>query len=108
MSDLKKEAQEALERAKGKIAPIVEDVKEKSAPVIADIREKTDGAIDAVKEGAEKLGSLFAPKGSAPNVKNELFDELEAQAVSAKEATRAKAEEMQRRLEEMMGGKKEE
>lgn len=129
MSDLKNEARDLLNRAKDKInpvvddikekaAPIVEDIKEKAAPVVEDIREKAapvitkakdiaEDAIDAVKEGAEKIGGLFEEKAPGMHVKNELFDELGAQAADAKQAAMAKAEEMQRRLEELMNGKKE-
>ena len=129
MSDLKNEARDLLNRAKEKINPLVEDVKEKAAPIVDDIKEKTvpvvdeikekaapvitkakdiaEDAVEAVKEGAEKIGSLFEDKAPGVQVKNELFDELENQAMGVKDAAKAKAEEMQRRLEEMMGGKKE-
>lgn len=130
MSEMKNDARDFLERAKEKINPIVEDVKEKAAPIVDDLREKAvpvvedirekaapviekakdaaESAIEAVKEGAEKIGDLFEEKKPGLNVKNELFDELEAQAIGVKDAAKAKADELQRRLEELMSGKKEE
>jgi len=122
MNDLKNEARDFLARAKEKLNPVVEDAKEKlnpivegakekAAPVIDDLKEKTAPVIEkakgAVKEGAEKIGDFFEPKAPGLNIKNELFDELEGQVRDARDAAKAKAEEMQRRLEKMMGGKKE-
>ena len=119
MSELFSGAKEALERAKEKAAPAVEKVKEKAAPVIEDVKEKAarvvekvrdaaDSAVDAVKEGAEKVGDLFKKDAPGLNVKNELFDELDQQVRAQKDAAKAQAEEMQRRLHEMLHGKKEE
>lgn len=119
MSEMKNETRDFLDHAKEKISPIVDDVKEKAAPIVDDLREKAapviekakgaaESAIEAVKEGAEKIGDLFEEKKPGLNVKNELFDELEAQAIGVKDAAKAKADELQRRLEELMGGKKEE
>lgn len=129
MNDLKNEARDFLARTKEKLNPVVEDAKEKlnpivegtkekAAPVVEDVKEKAleikektapviEKAKGAVKEGAEKIGDFFEPKAPGLNIKNELFDELEGQVRDAKDAAKAKAEEMQRRLEEMMGGKKE-
>ena len=119
MSELFSGAKEALERAKEKAAPAVEKVKEKAAPVIEDVKEKAapvvekvrdaaDSAVDAVKEGAEKVGDLFRKDAPAPNVKNEFFSGLEEEVRAQKDAAKAQAEEMQRRLHEMLHGKKEE
>ena len=119
MSELFSGAKEALERAKEKAAPAVENVKEKAAPVIEDVKEKAapvvekvrdaaDSAVDAVKEGAEKVGDLFRKDAPAPNVKNEFFSGLEEEVRAQKDAAKAQAEEMQRRLHEMLHGKKEE
>ncbi len=104
MNDLKREGKELLNRAKEKIDPIAQDVKEKAAPAIAKAKEAAAGAVEAVKEGAEKIGDLFEDKKPALHVKNELFDDLEQHAQEAKDAAKAKAEEMQRRLEAMMRG----
>lgn len=108
VEDIKEKTAPVLEDIKEKTAPVVEDIKEKAAPVITKAKDAAESAIEAVKEGAEKIGSLFEEKGPGMNVKNELFDELEVQARSVKDAAQSKAEEMQRRLEELMGGKKEE
>ena len=108
MSELFNSAKEALERAKEKAAPVLEDVKEKAAPVVEKVRDAADSAVDAVKEGAEKVGDLFKKDAPGLNVKNELFDELDQQVRAQREAAKAQADEMQRRLHEMLHGKKEE
>ena len=108
MSELFNSAKEALERAKEKAAPVLEDVKEKAAPVVEKVKEAADSAVDAVKEGAEKVGDLFRKDAPAPNVKNEFFSGLEEEVRAQKDAAKAQAEEMQRRLHEMLHGKKEE
>ena len=108
MSELFSGAKEALERAKENAAPVLEDVKEKAAPVVEKVRDAADSAVDAVKEGAEKVGDLFKKDAPGLNVKNELFDELDQQVRAQKDAAKAQAEEMQRRLHEMLHGKKEE
>lgn len=129
MSELFSGAREALERAKEKAAPAVksardkaaavaedvkeragamaEDVKEKAAPVVEKVKGGVDSAVDAVKGGAEKIGELFKPDAPAPEIKNPLFDELEQEVRGQRDAAQTKAEEMQRRLREMMGGKRE-
>lgn len=125
MSELFSGAREALDRAKEKAAPAIEDAKERAAAVAGDVKERAaaaagdvkekaapvvekvkggvGSAVGAVKEGAERIGDLFRPDAPAPNVKNPLFDELEAEARGQRDAAKAKAEEMQRRLREMMG-----
>lgn len=137
MSDLKAGFQDFINRAREKIDPIVEDVKEKAAPVAEDIREmaapvmedvkgmaadlKADAApivgkvkhtaanaVETVKDGAEKIGSLFEEKTPGLNVDNELFDALGQKVAAQKDAAKAKAEEMHRRLQEMMGNSKDE
>ncbi|MBQ8506700.1 MAG: hypothetical protein IJ466_04640 [Clostridia bacterium] len=127
MNDFLNEAREAIDKAVEKAAPVVEDVKdkvetavadlkEKAAPVIEDIREKAapvvekvkdgvTGAVEAVKDGAEKIGDLFVPDAPGMNVKNELFDQLGEQVQAQKAASMSKAEEMQKKLEELMGKK---
>lgn len=132
MSELFDGAKLALERAKEKATPVIQDVKETiadarelAAPAIedavekvkdvaADVREKAapvvGGAVDAVKEGVEKIGGLFKKDAPAPDVdvKNDFFSELEVQAHLQKQAAMAQAEEMQRRMHEMLHGKKDE
>lgn len=104
MNELEREGKELLNRAKEKIDPIAQNVKEKAAPVIAKAKEATAEAIDAVKEGGERIRDIFEDKKPGLHVKNELFDDLEQHAQEAKDAAKAKAEEMQRRLEAMMHG----
>ena len=106
MSELFSGAKEALDRAKEKAAPVLEDVKEKAVPVVEKVKGAADSAVDAVKEGAEKVGDLFRKDAPGLNVKNELFDELDQQVRAQKDAAKAQAEEMQRRLHEMLHGKK--
>ena len=118
MHDLKNEAREMLDRAKERIQPIVEDAREKASPVIEDVKEKAapavarvrdiaSGAVEAARDAAERIGDLFEEKGPGMNVKNDLFDSLEEDARARKGAAQDKAAELQRRLEELMGGKQE-
>ena len=132
MSELLDGAKLALDRAKEKAAPVIRDVRETvadarelAAPAIedavdkvkdvaADVREKAapvvDKVSDVVKEGVEKVGGLFKKDAPAPDVdvKNDFFSELEMQAHMQRNAAQAQAEEMQRRLHEMLHGKKDE
>ena len=108
MSELFNSAKEALERAKEKAAPVLEDVKEKAAPVVEKVRDAADSAVDAVKEGAEKVGDLFKKDAPGLNVKNDFFADLDQQVRAQKEAAKNQADEMQRRLHEMLHGKKDE
>ena len=134
MSELFNGAREALERAKGKAAPMVEkilngvdDVVDSTVDAVKEVADDTVGAVketagemrekaapmvdkvrDAVKEGAEKVGDLFRKDAPGLNVKNEFFADLDQQVRAQKDAAKAQAEEMQRRLHEMLHGKKEE
>lgn len=91
MNEFLNDARDALEKAKAKAAPVVEKVK-----------DSVNDAVEAVKDGVEKLGDLLSPDAPALNVKNEFFSELDAQAQADKQASMDKAEEMQRRLRELM------
>ena len=108
LEDVKEKAKETAAGVREKAAPVIEDVKEKAAPVVEKVRDAADSAVDAVKEGAEKVGDLFRKDAPAPNVKNEFFSGLEEEVRAQKDAAKAQAEEMQRRLHEMLHGKKEE
>ena len=108
LEDVKEKAMETAAGVREKAAPVIEDVKEKAAPVVEKVRDAADSAVDAVKEGAEKVGDLFRKDAPAPNVKNEFFSGLEEEVRAQKDAAKAQAEEMQRRLHEMLHGKKEE
>lgn len=105
MESAKERASAAFEDVKEKAAEVVDDVKEKAAPVVEKVKDGVSDAVDAVKEGAERVGDLLNPDIPGPKVKNELFDELETQVKAQRDAAKAKAEEMQRRLHEMMDGK---
>ena len=108
IEDVKEKAKEAAADVREKAAPVIEDVKEKAAPVVEKVRDVADSAVDAVKEGAEKVGDLFKKDAPGLNVKNELFDALDQQVRAQREAAKNQAEEMQRRLHEMLHGKKDE
>ena len=108
LEDVKEKAKETVGEVREKAAPVIEDVKEKAAPVVEKVRDVADSAVDAVKEGAEKVGDLFKKDAPGLNVKNELFDELDQQVCAQKEAAKNQADEMQRRLHEMLHGKKDE
>lgn len=87
MSDFKDAARSALDRA----ADAAENLKDRAAPAA---RKLKDGVVDAVKDGAERIGEFFserAPKDTL-NVQNELFEDLEAQARARLEAARRQAE----------------
>lgn len=122
MSDLKAGAKEMLGRAKETVSDAAERVQEKAAPVLDGARERAaalkeraepalekvkDGAanaVEALKEGAECLGGLLDGDAPARNIRNELFGELEQEVAEQRDAAKAKAEEMQRRLEALMRG----
>lgn len=100
--DVKEKLGAAVDNLKEKAAPVVEDVKEKAAPVMEKVKAGVGSAVDAVKDGAEKIGDLLTPDAPGLNVKNELFDELEEQVRQQKEASMSVAEEMHRRMLELM------
>lgn len=105
LEGVKAKLEPIVEDVRAKIDPVVEDVKSKAAPVIDKVKTAAEDAIDAVKEGAEKVSDFLSADLPGINVKNELFDELEAQTTAQKDAAKAKAEEMQALLEKMMGKK---
>lgn len=100
--DVKEKVGTTVEELKEKAAPVVEDVKEKAAPVVDKLKSGVDSAVDAVKDGAEKIGDLLTPDAPGLNVKNELFDELEDEVHQQKEESMSIAEDMQRRILELM------
>ena len=101
--ELKEKAKEAMENAKDKAEDLAETVKEKTAPVIDKVKDAATDAVDAVKDGVTRIAAGDRP---ALNVKNELFDELGEKVAEQKEAAAEKAAEMQRKIEEMLGGGK--
>ena len=121
MSDLKNEARDALENAKekagnvfeslkdkatewkDKAAPTVESLKDKAtewkdkaAPAVESLKDKAAEAVESVKRGRSRT--------AMGDVKNELFDDLEAQALQQQRSAQQDAEDMQRRLEALMRG----
>jgi len=106
LQDVKEAVSPVLEDVKEAVNPVLEDVKEKGAPVVAKVKDAAEEAIDAVKDGAKKVEDFFSAPAPGLNVKNEFFSELEKEALAQKEAAKAKAEEMSRKLREMMEGKK--
>lgn len=113
MSDIVSETRDAILRAimravpmaeevKEKVGTAVEDVKEKAAPVVEKVKSGVGSAVDAVKDGAEKVGDLLTPDAPGLNVKNELFDELEDEVRQQKEESMSAAEDMQRKILELM------
>ena len=121
MSDLKNEARDALENAKekagnvfeslkdkatewkDKAAPTVESLKDKAtewkdkaAPAVESLKDKAAEAVESVKRGRSRA--------AMGDVKNELFDGLEAQALQQQRSAQQEAEDMQRRLEALMRG----
>ena len=97
-------AKEAVESGelKEKAVGIVEDVKEKATPVVNKVRDVASDAVDAVKDGVNRLAGAEKPP---LNVNNELFDALGAEVAEQRDAVADKAAEMQRKIEEMLGGK---
>lgn len=108
MSDFKNDARDMAQHAKETLEPVISSIREKTSPTLDRMEQKANDAISAAKRSAKKLGD-FLQQSTAPglNIQNEFFDDLEAQAMDAKNAAQDKAAEMQRRLEEMMGGTKE-
>ncbi len=103
MSDLKNEARDALENAKEKAGNVFESLKDKAvewkdkaAPAVESLKDKAAGAVESVKRGRSRT--------AAGDVKNELFDSLEAQALQQQRSAQQEAEDMQRRLEALMRG----
>ncbi len=103
MSDLKNEARDALENAKEKAGSVFESLKDKAvewkdkaAPALESLKDKAAGAVESVKRGRSRT--------AAGDVKNELFDGLEAQALQQQRSAQQEAEDMQRRLEALMRG----
>ena len=112
LEGVKAKLEPIVENVREKIDPVVEDVKakaeelkEKAAPVIEKVKATAEDAVDAVKDGADKISDFFSADVPGLNVKNELFDELGEQVAAKKDAAKAKAEEMQALLEKMMGKK---
>ena len=117
VEDLKEKAEETFADIKEKAAPVLEDLKgkaeegfaqlkEKAAPVVEKVKGGVSEAVEAVKEGAEKVEDFFTPDAPGMKVKNDLFNELGEKAQEQKSASMSKAEEMQKKLEELMRGNK--
>ena len=106
VQDLKEKAAPVVEDLKQKAGEAYADLKEKAAPVVEKVKTGVGEAVEAVKEGAEKVEDFFAPDAPGMNVKNDLFDELGEKAQEQKAASMSKAEEMQKKLEELMRGNK--
>ena len=83
---------------KERAAEIVEDVKEKAAPVVNKVKD----AAEMVKDSVSRLAGGERP---TLNVNNELFNALGEEVAEQREAAAQKAAEMQRKIEEMLGGK---
>ena len=121
MSDLKREAHDALENArekagnifenikdkavewKGKATPAVENLKDravewkdKAVPAVENLKDK---AVDAVKQGAGRVRDR-----ASSDVKNDFFNDLDAEARQQKAGAQQEAEAMQRRLEALLRG----
>lgn len=103
VADFKEKAAPVMEDVKGKVEEAMADIREKAAPVVEKVKDGVSDAVEAVKDGAEKIGDILAPDAPGVNVKNELFDELGEQVAADKQASMDKAEEMQRKLRELMG-----
>ena len=102
--ELKDKAKEVVGNAREKAEDIAETVKEKAAPVVDKVKDAATDAVGAVKEGVNRITTGDKP---ALNVKNELFDELGEKAAEQKAAFTEKADELQRKLEEMLNKGKE-
>lgn len=90
MADFKEEARNTLHRAQEKAGDILDSVKEKTAPVVKAVRDKIDDLTGADAPGLD--------------IHNELFDELEKKAENGRGEAQARADEMQKKLEELMKG----
>ena len=117
--ELKEKASDALEYAKAKAGELKEsaasgELKDKAAGVIADVKEKAAPVIDKVKDAAAdavdkvKGAATTVISGEKPelNVKNELFSMLGEEVAKNKDAVAEQAAEMQKKIEDMLGGKK--
>ncbi len=121
MSDLKREARDALENAREKAGNIFENIKDKAvewkdkaAPAVENLKDKAvewkdkavpavenlkDKAVDAVKQGAGRVRDR-----ASSDVKNDFFNDLDAEARQQKAGAQQEAEAMQRRLEALLRG----
>ena len=103
MSDLKREARDALENAREKAGNIFENIKDKAVewkdkavPAVENLKDK---AVDAVKQGAGRVRDR-----ASSDVKNDFFNDLDAEARQQKAGAQQEAEAMQRRLEALLRG----
>ena len=103
VEDVKEKVGGAVGELKEKAAPVIEDIREKAAPVVEKVKDGVADAVEAVRDGAEKIGDLLTPDAPTVNVKNEFFDALGEEVQAQKQASMDKAEEMQRKLRELMG-----
>ena len=103
-AEAREKAAPAMENVKEKVLDAAEKVQEKAAPVVEKVRDGVSDAVDAVRDGVSRVGDLLGGASPAPKVDNPLFDELEQQARARKSEAQARAVEMQRMLERMMGG----
>lgn len=121
MSDLKREARDALENAREKAGNIFENIKDKAvewkdkaAPTVENLKDRAvewkdkaapavenlkDKAVDAVKQGAGRVRDR-----ASSDVKNDFFNDLDAEARQQKAGAQQEAEAMQRRLEALLRG----
>lgn len=124
MSEKKNEAIGALEQLKDKLAAIVDEMKGKAAPVAQEAREKAEeirdkaapvvdkiqdaaqGAVEKIQDGAERIGDFLDGEDPVPQVKNDMMDDLEEKVKVQRDEVIARAQEMQRILEKLMGGRK--
>ena len=121
MSDLKREARDALENAREKAGSIFENIKDKAvewkdkaAPAVENLKDRAvewkdkaapavenlkDKAVEAVKQGAGRVCDR-----ASSDVKNDFFNDLDAEARQQKAGAQQEAEAMQRRLEALLRG----
>ena len=121
MNDLKREARDALENAREKAGNIFENIKDKAVewkgkatPAVENLKDKAvewkdkavpavenlkDKAVDAVKQGAGRVRDR-----ASSDVKNDFFNDLDAEARQQKAGAQQEAEAMQRRLEALLRG----
>lgn len=101
----KEKAGELFEGAKGAVS----DLRERAAS--GDLAQKAGGAFDRAKDAASDalervkggVGSFVNGREAPTSVKNEFFDGLDEEVAQQREAARAQAEEMQRRIDEILG-----
>lgn len=109
LADVKEKA-EALKASaesgelKDKANEVLAGVKEKAAPVLDKVKDTAGDVVDKVKEGVTTVMSGEKP---ALDVKNELFSQLGEEVAENKDAIQQQAAEMQKKIEEMLGGDKE-